>query len=302
MLESKDKGVVLQMQDYSINDGDGVRTTIFLPGCPLRCKWCSNPETWTIEKKLIYYKHKCKNCGKCKQKCPYGFDPTTMKRQNEKCSNCTICEEVCINKSLKNVCEVKDVREIVDLIKRDEIFFRHTGGGVTFSGGEPFEQHEFLRTLVNKLGKNGIDMWVETCGYFDFDKVKDIIQELSHVFLDLKHMDSKKHKELTSVKNELILKNAAKISQMGVPITVRIPSIQGINLTEENVTNTAKFMKEKMKNATIELLPYHELGKEKYISLGIEDKFNNFIKPTDEEITKAYDIFNNYGIKVEEYK
>lgn len=290
------------MQDYSINDGAGVRTTIFLPGCPLRCKWCANPETWTSERKLVFYKHKCVDCGRCKNACPNGLNPTHMKRPNKECKTCGKCVDVCLNRSLDIVCTSKDSQEVVDYVRKSEIFFRYTGGGVTFSGGEPFLQTEFLRTLVSKFSRLGIDMWVETCGYFEFDNVKDIIAELSHVFLDLKHMDSDKHKEYTGVGNEKILKNAKKIAKMGIPITVRIPSISGVNLTEENIKNTAKFMKENMEGATIELLPYHELGKAKYTSLGMEDKYNKFITPTEDELNNAYEIFKNHGITIEEYK
>ena len=217
MLNSKERGVVLQMQSYSINDGAGVRTTIFLPGCPLRCKWCANPETWTTERKLVFYKHKCIGCGRCKNVCPNGLDPVHMKRPNEECETCGKCVQTCLNKSLDIVCTLKDAQEVVECVRKEEIFFRYTGGGITFSGGEPFVQSEFLRTLVNKFSILGIDMWIETCGYFEFDNVKDIISELSHVFLDLKHMDSDKHKEYTGVGNEKILENAKKINEMGIP-------------------------------------------------------------------------------------
>lgn len=290
------------MQDYSINDGSGVRTIIFLPGCPLRCKWCANPETWTTGRKLVFYKHKCISCGRCKNVCPNGLDPVNMKRPNEECETCGKCVQACLNRSLDIVCTLKDAQEVVECVRKEEIFFRYTGGGITFSGGEPFVQSEFLRTLVNKFSILGIDMWVETCGHFEFDNVKDIIAELNHVFLDLKHMDSNRHKEYTGVGNEKILENAKKINEMGVPITVRIPSIPGVNLTEENIRNTAKFMKENMKGATIELLPYHELGKAKYTSLGMEDKYNKFITPTNEELEFAYNIFKEYEIIIEEYK
>lgn len=302
MMKIQEKGIVLQIQDYSINDGAGVRTTIFLPGCPLRCKWCANPETWTLEKKLVYYKHKCTSCGRCKNVCLNGLDPANMKRPNEVCNTCGRCVQACLNRSLDIVCTSKTVQEVVDSVRREEIFFRYTGGGITFSGGEPFVQSEFLRLLVDRFSKIGISMWVETCGYFEFDKVKDIIAELSHVFLDIKHMNTNKHKEYTGVGNEKILENAKKINEMGIPITVRIPSIPGINLTEENIRQTAQFMKKNMKGSTIELLPYHELGKAKYTSLGIENKYNEFTTPTDEELKFAYDIFKKYEIVVEEYK
>lgn len=296
MMRYSDKGVVLQMQDYSIHDGAGVRTTVFLAGCPLRCKWCANPESWTIDRKLVFYKHKCVNCKRCSAVCPNGLSPVTMGKDKEKCKACGECVKVCTSNALEIACTEKDANEVIDNIKRDSLFFRFTGGGVTFSGGEPFLQQDFLRTLAKEFSKMGIDMWVETCGQFEFDQVYDILEKISHVFLDLKHMDSDIHKTYTGVGNEKILENAKKISEMGIPVTVRIPSILEVNLTEENIRNTAKFMKENMKDATIELLPYHSLGKAKYIALGIEDKFTTFTTPTKQQIEKAYSIFEEYGI------
>lgn len=301
MTSSTDKGILLQMQDYSIHDGYGVRTTIFLAGCPLRCKWCANPESHTTNSKLIYYKHKCKDCGKCAAVCPKSLSPTTMERPNPSCDACGLCVNACPNKALDIACTQYSADDIVSRIKRDAIFFRFTGGGVTFSGGEPFGQKDFLRTLAHKFFSMGIGMWIETCGYFNFSEVKDIIEMLDHVFMDIKHMDSNIHEEYTGVGNELILQNAVKIYEMNIPITIRIPSIPGLNLTEENIKNTAIFMRKHMPKAEIELLPYHELGKAKYIALGREDSFTTFTVPTKEALNKAYEIFAEHGIKIGEY-
>lgn len=301
MIGDTNKGILLQMQDYSIHDGDGVRTTIFLAGCPLRCKWCANPESHTTEPKLVYYKHKCKDCGKCAAVCPQGLSPTTMQRPNPVCDVCGLCAEACPAKALAVACTAHDIEQIVARIKRDAIFFRFTGGGVTFSGGEPFVQADFLRMLANKFFSLGIGMWVETCGYFDFDAVKDILELLDHVFIDIKHMDSATHAQCTGVGNELILANAVKIYEMNIPVTVRIPSISGLNLTTENIEATAAFMAEHMPGAEIELLPYHELGKAKYIALGREADFTSFTTPTQEALDAAYAVFTAHNIKIGEY-
>ncbi|WMI82008.1 glycyl-radical enzyme activating protein [Anaerotignum sp. MB30-C6] len=302
MVKHSNTGIVIQMQDYSIHDGDGVRTTIFLAGCHLRCQWCANPESWTLKKKLVLYKHKCTGCMKCTFVCPEKRIPCKMERPNDNCNSCGECVNACTQKALDFACLEKDVDELVKKIERDALFFRYTGGGVTFSGGEPLLQHGFIRALLDRFEGLGVNSWVETCGYFDFETVQDLLPKFSHIFLDIKHMDSRKHKAFTGCGNELILQNAKKIYATGVSMTIRIPIIAEVNLDENNLVKTAVFMKENLPSANIELLPYHELGKAKYISLGMEDKFVKFTTPTEKQINHAYQIFQNHGIEKVEYR
>jgi len=294
MTQLTNQGVVIQMQDYSIHDGDGVRTTLFLAGCKLRCQWCANPESWTQQQKLVFYRHKCIGCMKCAQACPQKLMPCEMLRPNKKCMVCGACVHVCTQKA--------SVDDVMKKIERDALFFRYTGGGITFSGGEPFLQHNFIRALLVKLEELGIESWVETCGFFDFEAVKDILPKFSHIFLDIKHMDRQKHIHFTGCDNKIILDNAKKIYALGIPITIRIPTMVEVNLDDENLKNTAIFMQEHLPNADIELLPYHELGKAKYISLGMEDKFVAFTTPTQEQMNHGYEIFENHGIQIVEYR
>ncbi len=302
MGECSNSGIVIQMQDYSIHDGDGVRTTIFLAGCKLRCQWCANPESWTAKSKMVFYRHKCIGCMKCASVCPMKLIPCKMDRPNEVCTACGKCVEVCAQRALDIACTAKSVDALVKKIERDALFFRYSGGGVTFSGGEPFLQHQFMRALLHRFEELGVDSWVETCGYFDFEAIQDLLPKFSHVFLDLKHMDSVKHKEFTGCGNKLILDNAKKIYATGVPMTIRIPTIVEVNLSDDNIVKTAQFIRKNLPKANVELLPYHELGKAKYISLGIDDKFINFTTPTTDQIGHAYDIFKNMGIEIIEYR
>lgn len=302
MEECSNTGIVIQMQDYSIHDGDGVRTTIFLAGCKLRCQWCANPESWTTKSKLVFYRHKCIGCMKCATACPANLIPCKMERPNDTCTACGKCVEVCTQKALDIACTEKSADTLVKKIERDALFFRYSGGGVTFSGGEPFLQHKFMSVLLGRFEELGIDSWVETCGHFDFEAVQDLIPKFSHVFLDIKHMDCENHKKFTGCGNELILENAKKIYATGVPMTIRIPAIVEVNLDDDNIEKTAQFIRKYLPTANIELLPYHELGKAKYISLGIQDEFFPFTTPTSAQINHAYDILKSNGIEIIEYR
>ena len=261
MAKRSDEGIILQLQKFSVNDGEGIRTVIFLPGCPLRCKWCANPEAWDLN--------------------------------------------ACIGgatASLTSLCEKTSVDKVMGQVERDAVFFRHSGGGVTFSGGEPTVQEGFLRNLVDEFYNRGISMWMETCGYFNFDEVKDILAKMEHVFYDIKCMDSGLHKKFTEVCNTLILENAVKLYVLGVPVTVRIPAIKNVNFKEENLTATAIFMQENLPGAKIEFLPYHNLAKEKYEKLNLTERFHEFTAPCRQETAAAKALFKKYGIETVEYK
>nr|WP_321454864.1 glycyl-radical enzyme activating protein [uncultured Cohaesibacter sp.] len=291
-------GTVLQMQDYSIHDGDGVRTTIFLAGCGLRCQWCANPESWTQHKKLAYHAHKCKGCRTCLSICPEGLDPAAGDFDPALCTFCGECVTACPEKALQLACEEMDADTIMDQIRRDEIFFRHSGGGVTFSGGEPFVQHQFLRRLMDGCEKLGVSVWVESCGFFKWDHCQDLMAGIDHIFFDIKHMDSETHRQFTGQGNEVILQNAKRIHAAGVPMTVRIPLIVEVNLADSNLEATAGFMREHLPGSGIELLPYHELGKAKYSAFRMTERFRSFSTPTGAQVEAAYRIFKNHGIPI----
>ncbi|MCP1111073.1 glycyl-radical enzyme activating protein [Ohessyouella blattaphilus] len=303
MSENKERienGSLLQIQSFSTHDGDGIRTVIFLPGCPLRCQWCANPETWTTNRKLAYYQGKCTHCGTCKSVCPQGIDPTA-KGSRTLCVGCGVCASACPQEALSVMCKASSAEDIIKRVQRDEIFYRYSGGGVTYSGGEPTFQAEFLRELVTGLSSQGIDQWLETCGYFAFDKVSDILPKMSHIFYDLKVMDEEKHKHYTGVSNQIILDNAKRIYELKIPMTIRIPSIPGLNLTRENLEQTLEFMSRYLPDAELELLPYHDLGREKYHALQMEEALHIFEVPSEEELEEAADLIRSYGIRLVSY-
>lgn len=302
--ELRQAGTVLQMQSFSVNDGEGIRTVIFLPGCPLRCRWCANPETWTPAPKLAVYHTKCTGCRACEAACPNAlFPPGLEKPSASGCMACGACTVVCPSGALKVLIREMSVDEIVRSVERDAIFFRNSGGGVTFSGGEPTVQSGFLRSLVRAFGKRGIDMCIETCGYFDWDEVADIFAKLSHVLYDIKHMDENTHRELTGVSNRRILENCIRVASLGIPLTIRIPVIQGATGTRQNLERTAQFMKENLPGASIELLPYHDLGREKYRAIGqAECLQEGYAAPDARGMEEAEDLFRGQGITVVRYR
>ena len=300
----KDKsGYFMEPQNFSVNDGNGIRTIIFFAGCPLSCKWCSNPESYTNFDKIAHYNKICIQCGRCAGVCPSGVginlnDPG----QRELCKSCGFCVKVCPTKSRKNLIYRYNSEEILKIIEKQKIFYRFSGGGVTFSGGEATLQAEILRELVNKLYDQGIDLAIETSGHFDFDEVKDILQKINLIFMDIKHMDDNKHRFYTGVSNEKILGNISRLNELKVPVVVRIPVIEGVNSDIENIRKTARFVKDNIDVPKVELLPYHSFGDSKYEALGLEKPSGQFKTPSPEYLKELNKIVENEGVKVVSYK
>ena len=301
MKKPEESGTILQLQGFSTHDGAGVRTVIFLPGCPLRCRWCANPEAFSIEPKLAVYSIKCKGCGECKRACPNSIFPPELLALTSGCEACGSCVAACPHDALAILGEKVTVEEIVRRVERDEIFFRHSGGGVTFSGGEPTVQEGFLRALTESFYRRGVSMWLETCGYFDFDDVKDILEKMEHALYDIKCMNGQLHRQLTGVDNTLILENCKRLHRLGIPLTVRIPAVKDVNFTEENLRATASFMRENLPGAGIELLPYHNFGHEKYMALGMREQLHEFSAPDKRELSAAYELFRSLGVEKVDY-
>lgn len=301
-MKSSDQGILLQSQSFSVNDGEGIRNTIFLAGCPLRCRWCANPETWTLDSKIAFYKDRCVGCDRCQSACPKGISPSRDNANQEGCDGCGICVEVCPQSALGLLCKLSEVTPILKKIEREEIFFRYSNGGVTFSGGEPTFQEPFLRGLVQEFYQRGISMWMETCGYFSWETAQDILLKMDHVFYDLKCMDEDLHKEMTGVSNRIILENCQKLAQAGIPITIRIPLIREVNCNEENLIATARFVVENIPGKRLELLPYHDFGKEKYLAMKMEEQFTSFTTPTEKELKHAKKLLDSLGIELIDYK
>ncbi|SFG93335.1 pyruvate formate lyase activating enzyme [Desulfotomaculum arcticum] len=298
-------GNIFQIQRWSIHDGDGIRSVVFFKGCPLRCRWCANPESWNSRPQVVFFSEQCSGCGRCARVCDAGAiavnagSPAVFTR--EKCRDCGQCCAVCPTGARKKIGSRVTVEEVMKIINRDAIFYRESGGGVTFSGGEPFAQAHFLRELAMACKRVGIDTAVETCGYFNWRQVKDIFAFLDCVFMDIKHMDDCIHQELTGVSNRAILTNIAAVSRIHPNVIVRVPLIKEINAGEQNIENMCRYLRENTLVKGIEILPYHDFGRKKFNAVGIVID-HTFTTPDDVTVENVKQLISTFGIPILEFK
>ncbi|AJQ28557.1 glycyl-radical enzyme activating protein [Pelosinus fermentans] len=298
-------GNVFQIQRWSVHDGDGIRSTVFLKGCPLRCKWCANPESWNPNPEILYFRDRCIGCAQCSLACNHqaipmdGGIPLSFSR--EKCCCCGDCCEVCPNGAKKMIGSLMTVEEVIKILKRDSIFYRESKGGVTFSGGEPFAQSEFLREMILACKRLAIDTAVETSGFFEWEDAEDIVKELDTVFIDIKHMDEQVHKRLTGVSNRKILENVIRISQNHHDLIIRVPLISGVNDDRNNIEQMCQFLQENTRILGVELLPYHPLGSSKMSALDREG-WEIFNAPDAEKVEHIKKIIAEYEIQNIDFK
>jgi glycyl-radical enzyme activating protein len=297
------KGYIFDIQRYSIHDGPGIRSTIFFKGCPLRCTWCENPESQKQSSQLLYIKHLCRRCHKCVEVCSNQANRVlpdgSLEVDRKLCQACGRCVEICPLEARQIFGKLMSVDEVMDVVKRDALFYRNSGGGVTASGGEPTAQPAFLISLFKECQKLGFHTTLDTCGFVKWEVLKPILEYVNLVLFDIKQTDPEVHQQLTGVNNQLILENAKKIVAAGVPLIVRVPLIPGFNDSEEDIRALAQFALELDGQQEVNLLPYHKFGSEKYDSLGMKYELDNLEPYTEEEIGLHVDLIKSYGLRVE---
>ena len=297
------KGKVYDIQRFAIHDGPGIRTLVFMKGCPLECLWCSTPQTQRSSPDLLYIEVNCKKCLRCVDVCPEEAivfsDKEKIEIDRKICNICGQCVNICPNQALKIVGDQKTVEQLFQEVMKDSNFYRRSDGGVTIGGGEATMQPEFVAALLKKCKEIYVHTAMETCGYVKWEQLEKILEHIDLLYFDIKHMDSRIHEEITGVSNELILENVRKASEMR-PIIIRIPLIPGLNDSEENLLKTAKFASELGENLLrIELLPYHKFGTGTYEQLGREYKLKHIEPPSEEYMNNLKKVIESCGVKVQ---
>lgn len=293
--------LIFDIKHYAINDGPGIRTVVFFKGCNLHCAWCHNPESISPKIEKMYSPAKCIGCGTCVETCPENALTLTadgIVTDTDLCTVCGKCAEVCPTLAIEMSGKTMSVSAIMDIIEKDRIFFDQSGGGVTFSGGEPLVHSKMLLELLVECGKRSIHRAVDTAGNVSTETLLEVAENTDLFLYDLKMMDSGLHREWIQAGNERILQNLKVLAATGAHIIIRIPLIGGVNDTDENIDQTARFISELAGDKKeVHLLPYHNIAQNKYNKLGKSDDFEILKEPAKDTLAKAIVTFETYGIK-----
>lgn len=301
------KGLIFDIQRYAIHDGPGIRTLVFLKGCPLCCPWCCNPEGISRFSELAYFNKRCIGCGRCIEVCPNGAiyvsDNDGFITDRNKCKACGKCVEACPSKARIMLGTAYSVNEVLKVVERDQPFYRRSGGGITLGGGELLLQHQFASALLEEAHRRLIHTAIETSGYGSWENFEGILEHTDYIFVDIKHMDNNKHREVVGVSNDIILANARRVSELVLSdslqreCVIRIPVIPGFNDSESNIEATAAFVKEEVRGTRkIELLAYHRLGVGKWGRIGKECPVSWLEPSSKDEMGVLKQIIENMGL------
>ncbi|HMM38215.1 MAG TPA: glycyl-radical enzyme activating protein [Desulfovibrio sp.] len=292
------EGMVYNIQRMSVQDGPGLRTTVFLKGCPLHCIWCSNPESQKFAPQMMYFENLCTGCGACANACPNGavvlLENGKFGRDPEKCTDCGVCTEVCPRQARVMSGKIMTVEEVMEVVRKDELFYLNSDGGVTFGGGEPTAGGDFFLALLQQAHDEAYHCTVDTCGCCPEDRFSETIRLADLLLFDCKHMDPERHKALTGQGNALILKNMRNALSSDTKVRIRMPLMPGLNDTEENLAAMADFFGEFHRHE-IEIMPCHFFGRNKYLALNLS--MPPLRQYTPEELRAVEERFGRYGLK-----
>jgi pyruvate formate lyase activating enzyme len=295
-------GRIFDIKRYSIHDGPGIRTTVFLKGCSLRCLWCHNPESVAPGPELMHWPARCTRCYSCIKACPLGAlskDATgAVVVDRAKCDLCGQCAETCLYDAMKIVGRNMSVEDVMADVEKDRIFYEQSGGGVTLSGGDPFVQAGFAEALLDACRSQGIRTALDTAGFSQNGVLGKLAAKTDLVLYDLKCMDDVRHREMTGVSNLPVLENLKRLAEGGTEVWVRIPLVHGVNDDDDNIRRTIDFLRSLKTVRRVGILPYHSGGLEKARRIGKDADFRKFETPSEERIAAIEASFREAGFEV----
>lgn len=296
----EEKGMVFSIQRFSVHDGPGIRTLVFLKGCPLSCIWCSNPESQGYEPEILFRAERCIGCGECMRVCPNktaDMLQNPAKHKLPSCSKCEACVIACNALALRYVGNEMTAREVFAEIEKDRLFYKNSMGGITLSGGEPLMQPHFALEILRLSKSAGFSTAIETSGYASWEAFETVMPYLDLILFDIKHMNDAEHIKLTGVSNKLIQENLERLAASKHRVIARFPLIPDCNDSDENVRDTALRVTS-LGIKQLDLLPYHELGRSKYE--GLQREYQLTQKPlTDERVQNIKETLESYGLEVQ---